>query len=46
MVATESDPQRLYELVDQIVTALDAQEMRHRKDGPRLGRPPNADGAL
>ena len=44
MVATESDPQRLSELVDQIVTALDTQELR-RKDEPRLSWPPNSDGA-
>ena len=43
MVAEESDPQRLSELVDQIIVALDAQELRNRKDEPRLGREPNGE---
>ena len=43
MVAQESDPQRLSELVDQIIVALDAQELRNRNDDPRLGREPSAE---
>jgi hypothetical protein len=44
MVAKERDPQRLSELVDQIIVALDAQELRNRKDEPRLNRPADTQG--
>src|SRR5579863_6676252 len=45
MVAKESDPQRLSELVDQIIVALDAQDSRNRKDEARLNPPADTQGS-